>query len=149
MANVAISQGSGKNIATIAVTRDGVAEDIQTVVKIDAVSFTPQKIQTNGDALISAIGIGGPLVAMVTPSANGTLVASGSTGFAAHLPPGASYTYTIANVQPVAAPTLLVTTTNPSTATSTLIEQVNLAAGTLAYVTATTVGTSASSTRSF
>ena len=149
MANVAVTPGTGKNIATISVTRDAVTEDLQAVVQIDAVSFTPHKIQSNGDSLISALAIGGPLVAMVTPSTNGTAVASGATGFAAHLPPGASYTYTIANAQPGAAPTLLVTTANPSTATSTLIEQVNLATGTLAYVTATTAGTTASSTRSF
>lgn len=149
MGNVGVTPGTGKNIATIAVTRDTVAEDIQVVSLIDAVAFTSQKIQGNGDALISALGIGGPLVAMVAPSTNGTLVPSGTTGFAAHLPPGAAYTYTLASSAPAAAPTLLVTTANPSTATSTLIEQVNLAAGTLAYVTATTAGATASSLRSF
>ena len=149
MGNVAITPGTGKNIATIPVTRDAVAEDIQAVSLIDAVAFTPQKIQTNGDALISALGIGGPLIAMVAPSANGTVTQSGPTGLSVHLPPGASYTYTIATVQPVAAPTLLITTANPSTATSTLIEQINLTAAVELYVTATTAGTSASSYRIF
>ena len=149
MGNVAITPGTGKNIATIPVTRDAVAEDIQVVALIDAVGFTPIKISGSGDALVSALGIGGPLIAMVAPSTNGTALQSGPTGLSVHLPPGASYTYTIATTQPVAAPTLLVTMGNPSTATSTLIDQVNLAIGAVAYVTATTTGTSATSYRIF
>jgi len=149
MANVAVTPGTGKNIATIAVTRDTVAEDIQVVSLIDAVAFTSQKIQGNGDALISALGIGGPLIAMVAPSTNGTALTNGPTGFSVHLPPGAAYTYTLATSAPVAAPTLLITTANPSTATSTLIDQINVAVGTVAYVTATTAGTSATSYRIF
>ena len=149
MGNVAITPGTGKNIATIPVTRDAVAEDIQAVSLIDAVTFTPQKIATGGDALISALGIGGPFLAMVAPSANGTALTSGPTGLSVHLPPGASYTYTIATAQPVAAPTLLITTANPSTATSTLIDQINLTSAVEVYVTATTAGSSATSYRIF
>jgi len=107
------------------------------------------KVNATGDQLTSSIGIGGSLVAMVTPSTNGTVLTSGTTGLSVHLPPGASYTYTLASTAPGAAPTLLITTSNPSTATSTLIDQINLAAGTLAYVTATTAGATATSYRSY
>ena len=107
------------------------------------------KVNASGDQLISALGIGGPLLAMVSPAALGTVLASGTTGLSVHLPPGASYTYTLATSQPTVAPTLLITTANPSTATSTLIDQINLAAGTLAYVTATTAGATATSYRSY
>ena len=107
------------------------------------------KVNAPGDQLTSSIGIGGSLVAMVTPSTNGTVLTSGTTGFSVHLPPGASYTYTLASTAPGAAPTLLITTSNPASATSTLIDQINLAAGTLAYVTATTAGATATSYRSY
>lgn len=118
---VPVTPGSGDNIDAVTLTT-GFGSVFRQRVSIGDVN-----------------GIGGPFLAMVTPSTNGTALTSGPTGVEVTIPSGGSYTYTVASSAPTAAPTLLRTITNSGS--SSIIDQINLASGNLVYVTATTAGT--------
>lgn len=133
MANVPVTAGSGTNIATIAVTRDAVSEQLQAIALIDSVSFIPAKIDANGNQLIIASPIGGAFSALPAgPYTNGVALTSGTRGVEVTSLAGGTVSYTIASAQPSAAPTLFRTVASGAT------DQIDVNAPAVVYITATT-----------